>query len=116
MTGMDVRALRRGPSALTAYAASMVAVALATLAAVIVDQAVPVPNLSLVFVLPVVLAAVGFGFGPALAAAVAGVVAYNFFLIEPRYTFRVADPANVWALVLLLTTAGVQLGGMAASW
>jgi two-component system sensor histidine kinase KdpD len=94
-------------SAWPRYGLSLAMVAAATFAAVIVDQAVTIPNLSLVFVLPVVIAAVSFGFGPALAAAVAGVVAYNFFLIGPRYTFRVADPANIWALLLLLVTAAV---------
>ena len=90
-----------------AYGLSLALVAAATLAAVLVDRVVQAPNLSLVFVLPVVIAAVSFGWGPALTAAVAGAVAFNFFLIEPRYTFRVADPANVWALVLLLLTAAI---------
>jgi K+-sensing histidine kinase KdpD len=89
-----------------AYPISLVPVGLATLVAVVVDRQVAVPNLSLIFVLPVVVTAIRFGWGPALTAALASVVAYNFFLIEPRYTFRVADPANVWALVLLLITAG----------
>jgi two-component system sensor histidine kinase KdpD len=97
----------RQPPAAVGYAAAVAAVAVATLAAVIMDAQVKVPNLSLVFVLPVVLAAVSFGWGPALAAAVGGALAYNYFLIEPRYTLRVADPANVWALALLLTTAAV---------
>jgi two-component system sensor histidine kinase KdpD len=105
---MEVQAAvpRRAPE-VVAYLGSLAAVAVATLAAVIMDQFMAPPNLSLVFVLPVVLAAVSFGFGPALAAAVAGVVSYNYFLIEPRYTLRVADPANAWALVLLLITAAV---------
>jgi K+-sensing histidine kinase KdpD len=89
------------------YALALILVAAATLAAVIVAQLVAIPNLSLVFVLPVVIAAVSFGWGPALAAALAGVVAYNFFLIPPLYTFRVADPANVWALALLLIAAAI---------
>jgi two-component system sensor histidine kinase KdpD len=97
----------RQPPALAGHALAIVAVAAATLAAVLMDAQVTVPNLSLVFVLPVVLAAVAFGWGPALTAAVGGALAYNYFLIEPRYTLRVADPANVWALILLLTTAGV---------
>lgn len=90
-----------------AYLISVAMAAAATLAALGVDHVVAIPNLSLIFVLPVVVAAVTFGFGPALATAVTGVVAYNFFLIEPRHTFRVADPSNVWALALLLTTAAV---------
>jgi K+-sensing histidine kinase KdpD len=88
-----------------AYALSFLMVAAATLAAVLVDQVQKVPNLSLVFVLPVIIAAVSFGWGPALAAAVTGVLAFNFFLIAPRYTLNVADPANLWALALLLITA-----------
>lgn len=87
--------------------------ALATLLAVIADQWVSAPNLSLVFVLPLVILAVTFGVGPALAAAVLGVLAFNFFLIEPRYTLRVEDPANVWALGLMLLVA-VLVSGVAA--
>lgn len=87
------------------YGLSLVFVGVASLLAVWMDRQVAIPNVSLIFVLPVVVAAIRYGWGPALAAAVAGVVAYNFLLIEPRYTFRVADPANVWALVLLLITA-----------
>lgn len=90
-----------------AHALSLAMVAAATLAAVIVDQATHASDLSLVFVLPVVVAAVSLGWGPALTAAVTGVLAYNFFLIAPRYTLRVADPANLWALLLLLTVAAV---------
>jgi len=100
----------RRPQALTgpaAYALSLLYVAAATVAAVLMDDLTPVPNLSLVFVLPVVIAAVTLGWGPALAAAVAGVATFNFFLLAPRYTFHVADPANVWALLLLLATAAV---------
>jgi K+-sensing histidine kinase KdpD len=92
-------------SAVVAYSATLAAVAAATLAAVLVDAVLGAPNASLVFVLPVVFAAATFGWTPAFTAAVAGVVAYNFFLIEPRHTFRIAEPANVWALLLLLVTA-----------
>lgn len=92
-------------AAWASYAISFASVGIATLLAVVVDRQVAIPNLSLIFVLPVVVAAIRFGWGPALSTVVASVVAYNFFLIEPRYTFRVADPANVWALVLLLITA-----------
>jgi two-component system sensor histidine kinase KdpD len=95
------------PPLLAAYGLAFGLVAAATLAAVVVAQAAAIPNLSLVFVLPVVIAAITVGLGPALAAAVAGVVAYNFFLIPPLYTFRVADPANLWALFLLLASAAI---------
>lgn len=109
MTSPDATFRPRSPAPppWIAYLATSAAVALAILAAVMVDRTLGAPNASLVFVLPVVLAAASFGWRPALLAAVTGVVAYNFFLIEPRHTFRVADPANVWALLLLLVTATV---------
>lgn len=89
------------------YALALIMTGAATLAAVVADQLVKAPNLSLVFVLPVVISAVYFGFGPALAAAAAGVAAYNFFLIEPRYTFVVAQAADLWGLGLLLLVAAI---------
>jgi K+-sensing histidine kinase KdpD len=101
----DQHAERLHPAA--AYALSGLMVAAATLAAILVDQAQTIPNLSLIFVLPVVIAAVSFGWGPSLAAAVMAVVAFNFFLVAPRYSLHVADPANGWALMLLLITAAI---------
>jgi len=101
----EPRAERLHPAA--AYALSLLMVAAATLAAVLVDHVQSVPNLSLIFVLPVVMAAVSFGWGPSLAAAVTGVLAFNFFLVAPRYSLNVAEPANVWALALLLITAAI---------
>lgn len=109
MTDMAVSAPAPSSSPLrwADYGLTLAFVAIATVAATLVDAGLGAPNASLVLVLPVVLAAASFGWGPAMTAAVAGTVAYNFFLIEPRYTFRVADPANIWALLLLLITAGV---------
>ncbi|MEO6339329.1 MAG: DUF4118 domain-containing protein, partial [Caulobacteraceae bacterium] len=82
-------------------------VAVATYAGVLISSWTGVSNASLVFVLPVVIVAASFGWGPALVAAVAGGLCFNFFLIAPRYSLRVDDPANIWALVLLLTVAAI---------
>lgn len=109
---MDSSTTRR-PSTWAGYGAAVIMVAVATAVAVVLDASTAIPNLSLIFVLPVVVAAVSFGLGPALSAAVAAVLADNFFLIEPRYTLRVADPANVWALILLLLIA-ILVSGVAA--
>ncbi len=99
--------LREQPSPALAYGATLLAVAAAALAAILADREVRIPNLSLVFVLPVVFAAVTFGWRASLAAAVAGALAYNFFLIEPRFTMRVSDPANIWALGLLMLVGAI---------
>jgi K+-sensing histidine kinase KdpD len=73
----------------------------ASVLAIAFDSMVSVPNLSLVFVIPVVVAAVSLGLVPSLAAAVLGAVAYNFFFTTPYYTLAVDDPANIWAIGLL---------------
>jgi K+-sensing histidine kinase KdpD len=83
------------------YLASIVMTAIATVMAVGVDSKVTIPNLSLVFVVPVIIAGVSLGLGPSLCSAILGALAFNFFLTEPRYSLAVDDPANVWAIGLL---------------
>lgn len=84
------------------YLAAFAITAVATTVAVAIDSKVAIPNLSLIFVVPVMVCAVMFGLGSSLCAAVLGALAYNFFLTEPRYTFMVGDPTNIWAIGLLL--------------
>jgi hypothetical protein len=88
-------------SELMRYLASIAMTAAATVVAVGVDSKVTIPNLSLVFVVPVIIAGVGLGLGPSLCSAILGALAFNFFLTEPRYSLAVDDPANVWAIGLL---------------
>ena len=45
----------------------------------------------MLYLLAVMASALLFGSGPAILAAIASFVAFNFFFIEPRYTFTVAD-------------------------
>ncbi|WMT79391.1 DUF4118 domain-containing protein [Bradyrhizobium sp. Ash2021] len=92
--------LFRAPFAVR-YIAALLMTAFATVIAVGIDAKMTIPNLSLVFVIPVVVAAVTFGLGPSLFSAILGALSYNFFLTEPRYSLVVDDPANVWAIALL---------------
>jgi K+-sensing histidine kinase KdpD len=103
-----------GPAASQAmrYLASIAMTALATLVAVAVDSKVTIPNLSLIFVVPVIIAGVSLGLGPSLCSAVFGALAFNFFLTEPRYSLAVDDPANIWAIGLLFVV-GVIASGVA---
>ena len=94
------------------YLASIAMTAAATIVAVGLDRKVTIPNLSLVFVVPVIIAGVGLGLGPSLCSAVLGALAFNFFLTEPRYSLAVDDPANIWAIGLLFVI-GVIASGVA---
>ena len=97
-------------SELMRYLASIVMTAAATVVAVGVDSNVTIPNLSLVFVVPVIIAGVSLGLGPSLCSAILGALAFNFFLTEPRYSLAVDDPANIWAIGLLFVVGLIASG------
>ncbi len=64
------------------------------------------------YLLAVVAVAVLRGTGPAVATAVGAFFVYDFFYIEPLYTFTVRDPAE-WLNLLLLLVVGVVVGRLA---
>ena len=77
-----------------AIAAATVAVAIATLAGRLFSAMAPLPNISMVFLLAVLFSAVSFGMWPAAYASVLSFLCYNFFFIEPLYTFQVLPDAS----------------------
>lgn len=62
---------------------------------------------ALLFLLPVLLAAVRGGVVPGMVAALTGAAAYNYFLLEPRYTFRVHQLDNLVSVFVLGAVAVV---------
>ena len=65
----------------------------------------PFPNLSMVFLVAVLLIAVSFGIWPAIYASALSFLVYNFFFIQPLYTFTIAEPYEFLALVIFLIVA-----------
>ncbi len=94
------------------YLASVAMTAAATIVAIAVDSHVSIPNLSLVFVIPVIVAGLSFGLGPSICSAILGALAFNFFLTEPRYSLVIDDPSNIWAMALLFVV-GLIVSGVA---
>ena len=99
-------------SVLARYLASIAMTAAATIMAVGVDSKVTIPNLSLIFVVPVIIAGLSLGLGPSFCSAILGALAFNFFLTEPRYSLAVDDAANIWAIGLLFVV-GLIVSGVA---
>jgi K+-sensing histidine kinase KdpD len=101
-----------GPAAseVARYLASIAMTAVATIMAVGIDMTVTIPNLSLLFVVPVIIAGVSLGLGPSLCSAILGALAFNFFLTEPRYSLAVDDAANIWAIGLLFVVGLIASG------
>lgn len=67
----------------------------------------PIPNLSVIFLLAVLLTAVSVGVWPAIYASVLSFLTFNFFFIEPIYTFTIAEPYELLALLTFLIVAVV---------
>ena len=65
----------------------------------------PIPNLSMLFLVAVLLIAVNFGIWPAIYASGLSFLVYNFFFIPPLYTFTIAEPYELLALVIFLVVA-----------
>src|SRR5712691_731972 len=84
---------------------STAAVATALVAGRLIWALAPLPNLSMVFLMAVLFAAVSFGIWPAVYASILSFLAYNFFFIEPLYTFQVAEPHELLALIAFLIVA-----------
>ena len=84
--------------------------------AVVVGEALTamlqLPNLSMIFLTAVLFCAVRFGTRAAVIAALASFFAYNFFFIEPLYTFTIAEPQELFALLIFLAVA-VLTGSLA---
>ena len=87
------------------YVLSTVGVALAALAGLGMTSLARLPNVSMVFLLAVLFAAVRFGIWPALFASGLSFLTYNFFFIEPLHTLSVAQPHELLALLVLLAVA-----------
>ena len=89
------------------YGLALVFVAVATGLAFLVQHLISAPNVTLIYVLPVIISATLFGWGPSLLAVAVGVVAFDFFFTEPYYSLRMTNPSEIWAAVLLFVIASI---------
>jgi two-component system sensor histidine kinase KdpD len=94
------QSFRGGP-----YAAALAFVAIAGAVSAAVMAILPLDDPGMIFLAAVVFAAVLGGLGPSLAAAVASLLVYDFFFVEPRFTFTVTKPQDVLSLVAFLFVA-----------
>jgi len=86
---------------------SLVLVAITTLALLILDQFFALRHVTLVYLVPVVIAATRLGIVPAVIAAIAGGGASAFFFYPPIYSFLVEDPQHLIELPLFIFVAVV---------
>jgi two-component system sensor histidine kinase KdpD len=87
------------------YGFALLAVALATGVSALLWPQIGTENTDLVYLTAVVGVAVRFGLWPSLLASAASALCYNFFFTEPYYTFAIADPRDVIAVVFFAIMA-----------
>lgn len=88
-------------------------VAATALTGKLVHLVAELPNISLLFLLAVLGAAVMGGYMSAFIAAILSALAYNFLFIDPLHTFTITAPHEVFALVVFLSVA-IITGGFAS--
>jgi two-component system sensor histidine kinase KdpD len=82
------------------YVGSAAAVAVTLACGVLIERLIGLQSVLLVFLLAIL-----WGLLPSLFACVLSVLAFNFFLIPPLYTFTIADPDDAVALVVFFIVA-----------
>ena len=60
-------------------------------------------NIVMLFLLTVMLVAVKFGRGPSAFAAVLNVALFDFFFVQPRFTFSISDAQYLFTFFIMLT-------------
>jgi two-component system sensor histidine kinase KdpD len=102
----------RSRATLANYATAAVLVAL-TVGAAFVFRRLPHANVSLLFLMVVLLIAARFGLGPSIFASLLSFLALNFFFTEPLYTFAVEEEGDFATLLFFLAMAALT-GRLAA--
>ncbi len=104
--------LPRPHIAVSGAAAAALGVAAATLLGAGLQHLTRFPNLSMVYLFAVLLCALRLGVWAGVLAALLSFLSYNFFFIDPQYTFTVAEPYELLSLFIFLVVA-VVTGGLA---
>ncbi len=87
------------------FAGAALLATLATLLGLALSRLLPQQSVALVYLLFVVLGAIGLGTWTGMTTALLSGLAYNFFFIPPIYTFLVADRQELFALLVFFVVA-----------
>jgi two-component system, OmpR family, sensor histidine kinase KdpD len=84
------------------YAQSITLIVLVTLVGFPLRTWLDPTNLVMLYLAAVVISAVYLGRGPSVVASILSVLAFDFFFVNPRYSFRVSDTQYILTFVGLL--------------
>ncbi|MGH6845171.1 MAG: DUF4118 domain-containing protein [Methylocella sp.] len=77
------------------------------------DRWLHLPNLTMIFLVPVIFCAARAGLWSAIAASILSFLAFDFFFVEPLYEFTISQPQEFFALLVFLVVA-VITGSLAS--
>ena len=87
---------------LSGYAWAVAATAACTLAGLAMRDRFDVVNIAMVYLLAVVVVALRYPHGPAIATSVLSVLAFDYLFVPPLYTFAIADTQYFVTLAVML--------------
>src|SRR5437879_13445284 len=95
------------------YVAAIAAVAVTTMLIGLEASRAPLANVSMLYLVAVLIVAVAFGRPAAIVASLLAFLSFDWFFVPPTHQLVVADPEEVFSLALFLITA-VVTGTLAA--
>jgi len=88
------------------YAGALAVVGGAGAASAVIDRYSTGADLGMIFLASVLVAGLAWGLRPALLAAAVAIAAYNYFFLEPRFSFVIGHAADVFTFVIFIAVAG----------
>ncbi|MCC6926951.1 DUF4118 domain-containing protein [Novosphingobium sp.] len=92
---------------LAAYAAALLLVAISTVIGLVIEARWNSSPVDMLYLLPVLAAAIYAGFGPGLVAAAASALAFNYYFTAPYHTLMIHNPADIVTVIMLFLVAAV---------
>jgi two-component system, OmpR family, sensor histidine kinase KdpD len=89
----------------TGYAGAVAIVAGATAISAILQHRSESSDLTMLYLLGVVISAIAFGRGPAIVAALLSVAVFDFLFVPPRFTLRVSEARYLVTFAVMLVVA-----------
>ena len=88
------------------YLGALGFVAVASAVATLFDRYSRGSDLGMIFLAAVLVSGLAWGLRPALLAAAVAIATYNFFFLEPRFSFVIGHPSDVFTFALFIAVAG----------
>jgi two-component system sensor histidine kinase KdpD len=88
------------------YLGALGFVAVASVIASLFDRYSRGSDLGMIFLAAVLVSGLAWGLRPALLAAAVAIATYNFFFLEPRFSFVIGHPSDVFTFALFIAVAG----------